>query len=179
MALIRGRTQTKMFGVSAALACIFLGVIPGARIVAAGEPTAILPPQALADGPSQPLTTAELEKINKTIADKGKEIRLNVEITTLLGVTKADEILLSRGLAVKDEIGDIHEFEPLSDDRGYLILKLNPQMNTIYWFNKAFVLTAARSRVPGADSEEIPLAEAQTGASKELAYWAAFAHGAE
>jgi hypothetical protein len=179
MALIRGRTQTKTFGVSAALASIFLAMIPAARIAAAAEPTAILPPQALTDGPPQSLTAAELEKINKTIADKGKEIRLNVEITTLLGVTKGDEILLSRGLAVKDESGDIHQFEPLSDDKGYLILKLNPQINTIYWVSKAFVLTAARSRVPGADSEEIPLAEAQTGASKELAYWAAFAHGTE
>jgi hypothetical protein len=168
-----------MFAVSAALASIVLAMIPGARIAAAAEPTAILPPQALTDGSPQSLTAAELEKISKTIADKGKEIRLNVEITTLLGVTKCDEILLSRGLAVKDESGDIHEFEPLSDDKGYLILKLNPQINTIYWVSKAFVLTAARSRVPGADSAEIPLAEAQTGASKELAYWAAFAHGTE
>src|SRR3981081_3457957 len=167
MTLIRGRTQTIVCWVSAAFAFIALAISPAARVAAAGAPAAILPSRALTD--------AELEKINKTIADKGREIRLNREITTLLGVTKGDELLLSRGVAVKDEAGDVHEFEPLSDDKGYLILKLSPQLNTIYWVNKEFVLTAARSRVPGQPSEEIPIAEAQSGAAKELAYWAAFA----
>jgi hypothetical protein len=168
MTLIRGRTQTIVCWVSAAFAFIALAISPAARVAAAGEPAAILPSRALTD--------AELEKINKTIADKGQEIRLNREITTLLGVTKGDELLLSRGIAVKDEVGDVHEFEPLSDDKGYLILKLSPQINTIYWVNQAFVLTAARSRVPGQPSEELPIAEAQAGVAKELAYWAAFAH---
>ena len=116
-------------------------------------------------------------KSKKTIADKGQEIRLNREITTLLGVTRGDGLLLSGGIAVKDEMGDVHEFEPLSNDKGYLILKLSPQTNTIYWVDKAFVLTAARSRAPGQPSDELPIVEAQAGASKELAYWAAFAHG--
>jgi hypothetical protein len=169
MPLIRGRTQAILLGVTAALAFVVLAISPAMRLAAAAEPTAILP--------SRPLTDAELEKINKTIADKGQEIRLNREITTLLGVTKGDELLLSRGIAVKDEMGDVHEFEPLSDGKGYLILKLSPQINTIYWVNKAFVLTAARSRVPGLPSEELPIAEAQAGVAKELAYWAAFAHG--
>ena len=169
MTLIRGRTQTTLCRVSAALACVVLALAPAARMAAAGEPTAI---------PRSPaLTDAELAKINKMIADKGQEIRLNREITTLLGVTKGDELLLSRGIAVKDEMGDVHEFEPLSDNKGYLILKLSPQTNTIYWVDKAFVLTAARSRAPGQPSDELPIAEAQAGASKELAYWAAFAHG--
>jgi hypothetical protein len=169
MTLIRGRTQTISCWVSAALAFIILAIAPSARVSAAGEPAAIPPSRALTD--------AELEKINKMIADKGSEIRLNREITTLLGVTKGDELLLSRGIAVKDEMGDVHEFEPLSQDKGYLILKLSSQINTIYWVSKTFVLTAARSRVPGQPSEELPIAEAQAGASKELAYWAAFAHG--
>src|SRR6266568_4527393 len=124
MTFIRGRTQTSLFCVSAALAFITLAIPPGLRISAAGEPTAILPSRSLSD--------AELEKIDKMIADKGQEIRLNREITTLLGVTKGDELLLSRGIAVKDEMGDVHEFEPLSDDKGYLILKLSSQLNTIY-----------------------------------------------
>jgi hypothetical protein len=179
MTFIRGRIQTSLFCVSAALAFIMLVIPPATRISAAGEPTAILPSQPLTDGPLRSLTDAELEKINKMIADKGKEIRLNREITTLLGVTKGDELLLSRGIAVKDDRGDVHEFEPLSDDKGYLILKLGSQLNTIYWFDKAFVLTAARSRVPGAPSEELPVAEAKAGASKELAYWAAFAREKE
>jgi hypothetical protein len=172
MTLIRDRAQIILFRFSVALAFTVLAVALGASVAAAGEPTQPLP---LADVPSRPLTDAELEKINKTIAEKGKEIRLNIEITTLLGVTKGDEMLLSRGIAVKDETGDIHEFEPLSDDKGYLLLKLNPQINAIYWVNKNFVLTAARSRVPGTPSEEIPTAEAQAGAAKELAYWSAFA----
>jgi hypothetical protein len=172
MTLIRGRTQIILFCVSAALAFHVLAVPLGPREATAGEPTALVPPT---QEPSRPLSDGELEKINKTIADKGREIRLNREITTLLGVTKGDELLLSRGVAVKDEAGDVHEFEPLSDDKGYLILKLSPQLNTIYWVNKEFVLTAARSRVPGQPSEEIPIAEAQSGAAKELAYWAAFA----
>jgi len=173
MTLIRRRTQIILFCVSAALACGVLAVPLGPRPADAGEPTALVVPPT--QGPSRPLSDAELEKINKTIAEKGSEIRLNREITTLLGVTKGDELLLSRGVAVKDEAGDVHEFEPLADDKGYLILKLSPQLNTIYWVNKAFVLTAARSRVPGQPSEEIPIAEAQSGAAKELAYWAAFA----
>jgi hypothetical protein len=177
MTLIRGRTQTTLCRVSAVLACIILALAPAARMAAAGEPTAILPPEPTAILPSAALTDAELAKINKTIADKGQEIRLNREITTLLGVTKGDELLLSRGIAVKDEMGDVHEFEPLSNNKGYLILKLSPQINTIYWVDKAFVLTAARSRAPGQPSDELPIAEAQAGASKELAYWAAFAHG--
>jgi hypothetical protein len=168
MTLIRGRMQTILCGVSAALAFIILAIAPAARISAAAEPAAMLPSPAL--------TNAELEKINKMIADKGSEIRLNREITTLLGVTRGDELLLSRGIAVKDETGDVHEFEPLSDNKGYLLLKLSPQINTIYWVSKAFVLTAARSRVPGQPSEELPIAEAQAGLSKELGYWAAFAH---
>ena len=172
MTLIRGRTQIILSCVSAALAFLVLAVPLGPLEAAAGEPTVLVPPT---QQPSQPLSNAELEKINKMIADKGSEIRLNREITTLLGVTKGDELLVSRGVAVKDEVGDVHEFEPLSDDKGYLILKLSPQLNTIYWVNKEFVLTAARSRVPGQPSEEIPIAEAQNGAAKELAYWAAFA----
>jgi hypothetical protein len=176
MTLIRDRTQIILFRFSVAVASVLafsvLAVSLGASVAAAGEPTQLLP---LADVPLRPLTDVELEKINKTIAEKGKEIRLNIEITTLLGVTKGDEMLLSRGIAVKDETGDIHEFEPLPDDKGYLMLKLNPQINTIYWVNKKFVLTAARSRVPGAPSEEMPTAEAQAGAAKELGYWSAFA----
>jgi hypothetical protein len=175
MTLIRDRTQIILFCISVALAPVVLAMAMGARLAGAGEPATLLPSQPLADVPSRPLTDAELAKINQTIADKGSEIRLNKEITTLLSVTKGDELLLSRGVAVKDEVGDVHEFEPLSDDRGYLILKLSPQINTIYWLNKDFVLTAARSRVPGQPSEEMPIAEAQTGAAKELAYWAAFA----
>jgi hypothetical protein len=146
---------------------MLLALWPAARLSAAGEPTALVS--------SRPLTDAELEKINKMIADKGSEIRLNKEITTLLGLTSGAELLLSRGIAVKDEMGDIHQFEPLSDGKGYLILKLSPQLNTIYWISKDFALTAARSRVPGAASEELPNTEAQTGVGKELAFWAAFA----
>ena len=179
MTLIRGRTQTTLCRVSTVLACIILALALAARIAAAGEPIAILPSPALPAPAQTALTDAELAKINKMIADKGQEIRLNREITTLLGVTKGDELLLSRGIAVKDEMGDVHEFEPLSNDKGYLILKLSPQTNTIYWVDKAFVLTAARSRAPGQPSDELPIAEAQAGASKELAYWAAFAHGQE
>jgi hypothetical protein len=170
MTLIRNRIQISLFGIAVALASILLAT-PATRLAAA-EPATLLPPT---DVPSRPLTDAELERINKTIADKGSEIRLNREITTLLGVTKGDELLLSHGIAVKDEVGDVHEFEPLTDGKGYLILKLSPQLNTIYWMSKAFALTAARSRVPGQPSEEMPLAEAQAGAAKELAYWAAFA----
>jgi hypothetical protein len=174
MTLIRGRTQTVMFRVAATLAFVILTLSAEAQIAPPGVPTDILPSLPLTDVPLRSLTDAELEKINKTIADKGSEIRLNREITTLLGVTKGDELLLSRGIAVKDEMGDIHEFEPLADDKGYLILKLTAQVNTIYWVNKAFVLTAARTRAPGAPSDEIPIAEAQTGAARELAFWAAF-----
>src|SRR5437879_770982 len=116
MTLIRHRTQIILFCGSVALAFCVLAIPLAAGIAAAGEPTT----------PSRPLTDAELEKINKTIADKGSEIRLNRETTTLLGVTKGDELLLSRGIAVKDEVGDVHEFEPLTDDKGYLILKLSP-----------------------------------------------------
>jgi hypothetical protein len=177
MTLIRRRTQTTLCRVSAVLACIVLAIAPAARIATAGEPMAILPSEPTAIPPSPALTDAELAKINNTIADKGQEIRLNREITTLLGVTRGDELLLSRGIAVKDEMGDVHEFEPLSNNKGYLILKLSPQTNTIYWVDKAFVLTAARSRAPGQPSDELPVAEAQAGASKELAYWAAFARG--
>ena len=172
MTLLRHRNHIAAVCHATVLASIILAMPLGTHRAAAGEPTALLPPT---DVPSRPLTAAELDKINKTIADKGSEIRLNREITTLLGVTKGDELLLSRGVAVKDEVGDIHEFEPLADDKGYLILKLSPQINTIYWVNKEFVLTAARSRVPGQPSEEMPPAEAQTGAAKELAYWSAFA----
>jgi hypothetical protein len=170
MIVIRGRTQTILLCVCIALASILLAMPPAAHLAAAGEPVALVPV------PSRPLSSAELEKINKTIADRGKEIRLNVEITTLLGLTKGDELLLSRGIAVKDETGDIHEFEPLADGKGYLLLKLGVQLNTIYWLNKDFALTAARSRAPGAPSDEISIAEAQPGASKELTFWAAFAH---
>jgi hypothetical protein len=172
MTLIRGRTQIILFCLLCVSAALAFHLLALPRAATAGEPTALAPPTP---APSRPLNDAELEKINKMIADKGSEIRLNREITTLLGVTKGDELLLSRGVAVKDEVGDVHEFEPLADDKGYLILKLSPQLNTIYWVTKEFVLTAARSRVPGQPSEEIPIAEAQSGAAKELAYWAAFA----
>lgn len=171
MTLIRNRTQIILFGAAVALASLVPALPPAAGISAAAEPTPSAPPNA----PRSALSDAELAKINQTIAAKGSEVRLNREITTLLGVTRGDELLLSRGIAIKDEAGDVHEFEPLPDAKGYLILKLSPQLNTIYWVNQAFVLTAARSRVPGQASEEMPLAEAQAGAAKELAYWAAFA----
>ena len=151
---------------AAALASIILATPMGARGAVAAEPAAV---------PPRPLSDVELAKINQTIAEKGTEIRLNREITTLLGITRGDELLASRGIAVKDEVGDVHEFEPLSGGKGYLLLKLGAQLNVIYWVNQEFVLTAARSRVPGQASEELPIAEARAGVAKELGYWAAFA----
>jgi hypothetical protein len=173
MMLIRNRTQSISWRVPASLASIIVAVCFAARTAVAAEPIPLAPPPG--EVPARSLTETELEKINKTIADKGSEIRLNRETTSQLGVTKGDELLLSRGIGVKDETGDIHEFEPLSGGKGYLLLKLSPQSNAIYWVSKTFVLTAARSRVPGAPSEEIPTAEAQAGANKELVYWAGFA----
>ena len=170
MTLIRGRTHA-VFCVSLALAFIIL--VP-AGLAVAGEPIAISPPRPATEVPVRPLSDAELEKINRMIADKGSEIRLNREVTVQLGVTRGDELLLSRGVAVKDEMGDVHEFEPLPGDKGYLILRLSPQLNTIYWVGKDFVPKAALSRVPGQPAAELPVADAQTGAGKELAFWAAF-----
>jgi hypothetical protein len=162
----------------------FRGLVPlvaGWLLLAAGlpatlaeEPTKLLPPLAL---PERPLSDADLARINKTIAEKGSEIRLNREITSQLGITKGDELLLSRGIAVKDEGGGIHEFEPLPDNKGFLVLKLTPQLNTIYWVDRDFLLRAALSRVPGRAADEMPAADAKDGMAKELAYWAGFARG--
>jgi hypothetical protein len=174
MALICSRTRIVLFGALMAVAAVVPANAADMRLAAADEPTRLVPPLPL---PERPLSDADLDKINKTIAEKGNEIRLNREVTSQLGVTKGDELLLSRGIGVKDETGDIHEFEPLADDKGYLILKLSPTLNTIYWVSKDFVLTAALSRVPGAPSQALPLAEAKDGAARELAYWAAFARG--
>jgi hypothetical protein len=174
MTLIRSRTRIIPFGILAAVASVVLVDAAGTHLAAADEPTHLVPPLPL---PERPLSDADLDKINKTIAEKGNEIRLNREVTSQLGVTRGDELLVSRGIGVKDERGDIHEFEPLADDKGYLILKLSPPLNTIYWVSKDFVLTAALSRVPGAPSQELTLADAKDGAAKELAYWAAFARG--
>ena len=145
-----------------------------------------LPPMAAADDPAQPpatprpavarpLTADELGKLNKLIADRGKETRLNNETTNLLGLTRNDELVASRGIAVNDQQGDIHQFEPLSDDRGYLLLRLNPQKNLIYWVNKDFTLVSARARVPGQSSTEIAAVDARPGVNEELVFWAAFA----
>jgi hypothetical protein len=174
MALILSRIRVILFGVLMAIAAVVPANAAGTRLAAADEPTRLVPPLPL---PERPLSDADLDRINKTIAERGNEIRLNREVTSQLGVTKGDELLLSRGIGVKDGSGDIHEFEPLADDKGYLILKLSPALNTIYWVNKDFVLTAALSRVPGAPSQELPLAEAKSGVARELAYWAAFARG--
>jgi hypothetical protein len=174
MALIRSRSRIVLFGMLMAVAAVVPANAAGTRLAAADEPARLVPPLPL---PERPLSDADLDRINQTIAERGSEIRLNREVTSQLGVTRGDELLLSRGIGVKDERGDIHEFEPLADGKGYLILKLSPALNTIYWVNKDFVLTAALSRVPGAPALALPLAEARDGAARELAYWAAFARG--
>jgi hypothetical protein len=152
-----------MAGLSAALAAAWLM----ASLTAAAQPAA--PPKPVT------LSAVEREKINRLIADNGSEVRLNNETTNLLGVTKNDELLVTRGVGVKDAQGDIHQFEPLAGDKGYLLLKITPQLNTIYWLSKDFAAISARARVPGQSSTALPVAEVEAGAARELAFWAAFA----
>jgi hypothetical protein len=172
MISLRDRACIALFRGLVVLTALFLAVTTDAATVRAEEPMKLTPPVAL---PERPLSDVDLDKINKTIAEKGSEIRLNREITSQLGITKGDELLLSRGIGAKDETGGIHEFEPLPADKGFLLLKLTPQLNTIYWVDRDFLLKAALSRVPGAASVEMPSAEAKDGVAKELAYWTGFA----
>jgi hypothetical protein len=174
MTSLRGRARIGPFRSLLMLTPCWLVLSVGTAAIAAEEPTKLLPPLPL---PERPLSDADMDKINKTIAEKGSEVRLNREITSQLGITKGDELLLSRGIAVKDEGGGIHEFEPLPDNKGFLVLKLSPQLNTIYWVDRDFLLKSSLSRVPGRTAEEMPAADAKAGVAQELAWWAGFARG--
>ena len=124
---------------------------------------------------TQPISDAQLKKINEIIAVKGNEVTINKMISGLLGATKNDDPVSSRALAVNDNQSGIHQIQPLPDGRGYIIGELHPNLAHVYWVNKDFVLVSALALMNGQSPTAMPIEEAQVGIGTELAYWASIA----
>jgi hypothetical protein len=136
--------------------------------------TAIAPATVAAE---LPLSDAQLDKINGWIAQGGSNVGVNKISTDILGLTKNDESISARALAVKDpdNDGEIHLIGTLPDGKGYLEEHFHQDKAEIYWADKDLVLISASNGVRGGRPAEMSFTEAQTEFAGELAWWGKFA----
>jgi hypothetical protein len=136
--------------------------------------TAIVAATAAAE---QPLSAAQLDKVNSWIAQGGSNVGVNKVSTDILGLTKNDETISTRALAVKDpgNATEIHLIGTLPDGKGYLEEHFHQDKAEIYWADKDLVLVSASNGIRGGRPAEMSFTEAQTEFAAELAWWAKFA----
>jgi hypothetical protein len=128
-------------------------------------------------GAERPLSEAQLKKINGWIAGQGRDIAISALITDILGLTKNDETISSRGYAAVDtENGnEIHQIFLLPQERGYLADHFHQDKVDVYWADKDLGLITALAGIRGGKPAIMSFAEAQAGFNNELTWWAKFA----
>jgi hypothetical protein len=144
----------------AALAYLFLGVLTqgGVRVTWAAE---------------RSLSDAQLKKIDRLIADQGRDVTISPVITDILGLTSNNQAISCRAFAATDPSGDneIHQAYLLPDAKGYLISHFYKNKIDVYWTDKSFVLIAALTGVRGERPAPASFQDAQYGFGFELTWW--------
>ncbi len=141
---------------------------------AALAPGAVVPTSGAAE---RALSDAQLKKINGWIADQGKDIAVSAVITEILGLTKNDQTVFTRGYAALDPANgnEIHQIFILPEGKGYLADHFHQDKVEVYWADKDLVLLTALSGVRGARPEVMFFQDAQAAFNDELTWWAKFA----
>jgi hypothetical protein len=142
MGVRQGRTILSIG--SAALIGFLLVAAPGRfASVAAAE-------RSLSDG--------QRDKIKGWIAQYGTDDSVNKMVTDILGLTRDNETISSRALAVRGSGSDneIHQIDILPDGKGYLAVHLHQDHAEIYWADKNFALIFAVDGVRGVSAVLIP-----------------------
>jgi hypothetical protein len=132
-------------------------------------------PVAAAAGRS--LSDVQRDKIKGWIAQYGSDDSINKMVTDILGLTRDNETISSRALAVKGSGKDneIHQIDILPDGKGYLAVHIHQEHAEIYWADRDFALIFAVDGVRGGRPDAMSFPEAQAGLSNELEWWATFA----
>jgi hypothetical protein len=161
MGVRQGRTILSIG--SAALIGFLLVAAPGRfASVAAAE-------RSLSDG--------QRDKIKGWIAQYGTDDSVNKMVTDILGLTRDNETISSRALAVRGSGSDneIHQIDILPDGKGYLAVHLHQDHAEVYWADRNFALIFAVDGVRGGRPDAMSFPEAQAGLASELEWWASFA----
>jgi hypothetical protein len=136
---------------------------------------AVAPTAAASADPQQAFTAAEAKKINEIAEEKGDNGVINKKVSDGLGMTKNDETVTSHAFAVKDSKGNVHQIQPLPNDRGYMLGEVvGSKFIYVYWANKDFGLISAVSFIRGQSPKPMANADAQAGIGYELTYWASW-----
>jgi len=150
-------------GVAALIGCLLAGVSgPVLRAAAAAE---------------RSLSAVERDKIKGWIAQYGTDDSVNKMVTDILGLTRDNETISSRALAVKasGNGNEIHQIDILPNGKGYLAAHFHQDHAEIYWADSTFGLVFAVDGVRGGRPDAMSFPEAQAGLSNELEWWAGFA----
>jgi hypothetical protein len=134
-----------------------------------------LPPAETQVAPAtQPLTAAELKRIDDLIAQQGKDIAVTPIITEILGLTKGDQAITCRAFAAIGEGDEVHQIYILPDGKGYLAAHFYKDKLDVYSVDKTFALVAALEGVRGQYPAPTTFADAQYGYHFEQAWWAKY-----
>lgn len=143
---------------------------------AAQAPQAVPAPAPQSPPPAtQSLSTADLQKINGWIADKGRDIAVTPIITDILGLTNGNQTLTCRAFAAEGDGGEIHQIYVLPDGKGYLEAHFYKDKLDVYWADKSFGLLAAVEGVRGQKPAAASFADAEYGFGFELVWWTKYA----
>jgi hypothetical protein len=122
---------------------------------------------------SATLTAAEQQTLLKLMDAHGHELTLSQDVTVLLGISKGNEVVIRRQLAV-NEHPQIHAYIPLAD--GSVMLGFSDGVTAYsYRLDANQKLAAAVSKKGDQVAAAIPVADAGPNADVELKYWAALA----
>src|SRR5271154_1036750 len=122
---------------------------------------------------SSPLTPAEQQILQKLMDAHGHELTLSQEVTVLLGISKGNEVVIRRQLAV-NEHPQIHAYIPLAD--GGVMLGFSDGVTAYsYRLDTGQKLLAAVWKKGDQAAAAMPMADAGPNADTELKYWAALA----
>jgi hypothetical protein len=124
----------------------------------------------------RPLSDAQLDKLKGWIAQRGNDDSVNKIVTDILGLTRDQETISSRALAVRGSVTeiDIHQIDILPDGKGYLEVHFHDDKAEIYWADRDLNLVFAVDGVHGGRPDAMSLADAQVGLRDELEWWAKF-----
>jgi hypothetical protein len=125
----------------------------------------------------QPLTEAELKKVNGLIADQGRDVGVDPMITDILGLTANGQAISCRAFAAFDarSENEIHQIYLLPDAKGYLVGHFYKDKVDVYLTDKDFALISALAGVRGERPATASFQDAQYGFGFERTWWANFA----
>ena len=119
------------------------------------------------------LTPAEQQILLKLMDAHGHELMLSQDVTVLLGISKGNEVVIRRQLAV-NEHPQIHAYIPLAD--GGVMLGFSDGVTAYsYRLDASQKLVAAVSKKGDQPAAAMPMADTGPNAEAELKYWAAVA----